>query len=265
MFSVTKTVNINSFYSGFEHRYDSSFIFTGERHDFWEFLYVIEGTMDVFEEDRIYELNSGEMIFYSPMEFHSIRSAKGTDPLIIIMSFSMTGDENIYNVLTNGVFKVGIKEHDLIKAALNAYEDGTKFDMPLKKQLAAIKTEELLLTLLETQTPFNKHIKTTTTENYKLIVKFLNEAVYDNLSSEEIAKHCGMSLSNLKKTFKKYSGISVKKYYNSLRYLKAIELINEGKSMAEISDILNYSSQHYFTVAFKKQGGLSPMQHKKTY
>ncbi len=265
MFSVTKTVNINSFYSGFEHRYDSSFIFTGERHDFWEFLYVVEGCMDVFEEDRIYEVNSGEMIFYSPMEFHSIRSARGTNPLIIIMSFTLSGEEDDYNVLKNGVFKVGAKEHELIKSALSAYDDGTKSDLSLSKQMTALKIEELLLTLLGTQTPIKEHLKTATTENYKMIVKFLNEAVYENLSSEDIAKRCGMSLSNLKKTFKKFSGISIKKYYNNLRFLKAIELINEGKSMAEISDMLNYSSQHYFTVAFKKQCGLSPMQHKKTY
>ena len=98
-----------------------------------------------------------------------------------------------------------------------------------------------------------------------MIVKCLNESVLDNLSSEDIAKKCGLSLSTLKKTFKKYSGISIKKYYNNLRFLKAIELMNEGKSMAEISDMLNFSSQHYFTVAFKKQCGLPPTQHKKTY
>ena len=78
MFKVSRNVNIEAFYSGFMHRYDKDFIFTGERHDFWEFLYVVEGSMDVFEEDRIYEVNAGKMIFYSPMEFHSIRSAKGT-------------------------------------------------------------------------------------------------------------------------------------------------------------------------------------------
>ena len=263
MFKVSRNVNIEAFYSGFMHRYDKDFIFTGERHDFWEFLYVVEGSMDVFEEDRIYEVNAGKMIFYSPMEFHSIRSAKGTDPLIIIMSFSLSGEG--FDSLTEGVFDVSVDSHSLIISALNAYEAATKNGAEDKKQLAAIKIEEPILSMVGNQIPENTHINTHATDNYKMIVKCLNEAVYENISSEEMARRCGISLSSLKKIFKKYSGISVKKYYNNLRFLKAIELMNEGKSMAEISDILNFSSQHYFTVAFKKQCGLSPTQHKKTY
>lgn len=263
MFKVSRKVNIDAFYSGFMHKYDKDFIFTGERHDFWEFLYVIGGSMDVFEEDRIYEVNAGKMIFYAPMEFHSIRSAKGTDPLIIIMSFSLSGEG--FDCLTEGVFDVNDAEHNLITSALDAYESATKNGAEDKKQIAAIKIEELILGLIGNKIPENTHINTHATDNYKMIVKCLNESVFENLSSEDIAKKCGISLSTLKKTFKKYSGISIKKYYNNLRFLKAIELMNEGKSMAEISDVLNFSSQHYFTVAFKKQCGLPPTQHKKTY
>ena len=263
MFKVSRKVNIDAFYSGFMHKYDKDFIFTGERHDFWEFLYVLDGSMDVFEEDRIYEVNAGKMIFYAPMEFHSIRSAKGTDPLIIIMSFSLSGEG--FDSLTEGVFDVSETEHNLIMSALEAYESATKNGADDKKQISAIKIEELILGLIGNKIPENTHINTHATDNYKMIVKCLNESVFDNLSSEDIAKKCGLSLSTLKKTFKKYSGISIKKYYNNLRFLKAIELMNEGKSMAEISDMLNFSSQHYFTVAFKKQCGLPPTQHKKTY
>ncbi|MBQ8525912.1 MAG: helix-turn-helix transcriptional regulator [Clostridia bacterium] len=263
MFRISKILSVNTVYTSFEMFLEEDFVFSGERHNFWEFLYIIDGTMSVVVEDKVYELEAGNIIFYSPMEFHSIRSAKGTSPHIIIMSFSLSGSG--FEKLAGGFFDVGKKEDRLIRSAYSDAAICMEFDDEIKKQLVANKLEELMLGLLETRIMLTSRKKTVGTENYRLIVNVMNENVEKNLSSEEIARLCGMSLSNMKKVFKKYSGVGIMKYYSNLRILKAMELIHSGKTMAETSELLNFSSQHYFTEAFKRQCGITPTEHKKRF
>ena len=54
--------------------YMKDFVFHGESHDFWELLYVDKGSVQVRSgEDRIH-LDTGDIIFHEPNEFHAIRS-----------------------------------------------------------------------------------------------------------------------------------------------------------------------------------------------
>ena len=63
---VDKIITIHYF------EYSSHFIFPGETHDFWEFLYVDKGTVDVMAGSIPHTLNKGDIIFHQPNEFHSI-------------------------------------------------------------------------------------------------------------------------------------------------------------------------------------------------
>lgn len=78
--------------------------------------------------------------------------------------------------------------------------------------------------------------KTIGTANYKEIIRVMNENLDKNLSSEDIAALCGLGLSNLKKTFRRYAGTGVMEYFNHLKILRAMVLINSGLSMREISE-----------------------------
>ena len=51
----------------------SDFVFGGESHDFWEFNYIDKGQMVVTVGGNEYLLKSGEMVFFKPNEFHSLR------------------------------------------------------------------------------------------------------------------------------------------------------------------------------------------------
>lgn len=258
---VSKVVSVHTIKSGFENTFESDFVFPGEQHDFWEFVYVIDGCLEVVKDEKVYVLESGQMTFYAPSVFHGIRSAKGTCPHIIIMSFLLTG--NGHEKLGNGVFDVTEKEKSIIFSALSYYNTCLHSNDNLKLQFAAIKLEELMLDLLENQTPRTTPQKNTGSQNYRMIVNTLEQKANDNLTAEQIADCCGMSLSNLKKTFKRYSGIGLMNYYNNIRITRAKSLIQQGKSMLEVSQLLNYSSQYYFTVSFKRYMHMTPTEYKK--
>ena len=75
---------------------------------------------------------------------------------------------------------------------------------------------------------------------------------------EEIAAAVHLSVSALKRIFKKYAGMGVHKYFLKLKLKTAIELLENGDSVTEIAKKLNFSSQAYFTNVFKRETGESP-------
>ena len=83
------------------------------------------------------------------------------------------------------------------------------------------------------------------------------------LSIDEIASICNMSTSNLKRIFKMFSDISPAKYFLTLRLRKSMQLLDEGKSIQEITNILDFSNTAYFCTSFRRELGLTPSQYKK--
>lgn len=263
MLKINRLVNIEAFFSAFEAVFDPDYRFSGERHNFWELVYAKEGCIGVAEDEKIYRLKAGEAIFHMPMEFHRIWSEQGTSPRVIFMTFSApVGD---LGILGKGVFKLNPILDSILREALDAAAYCREMDDPIKNQLSALNLEKFILTLMESQTPESRQQKTKGTANYRAIIKVMTDNVEKNLCSEDIAHLCGLSLSNLKKTFRKYTGMGIMEYFNSLKIMRAMTLMAEGLSMTQISDRLGYSSPNYFSEAFKKNCGVTPTRYKKDY
>ena len=101
--------------------------------------------------------------------------------------------------------------------------------------------------------------------SYKEIIDIMRDNVDKALSVEDIAKICGMSSSNLKKIFAKYSSCSVHKYFLKMKIYKAIELLGNNYNVSEISEKLSFNNQNYFGIVFKKETGYSPLNYKKIF
>ena len=74
----------------------------------------------------------------------------------------------------------------------------------------------------------------------------------------QLSGMCNISESYLKILFNRYADISPKAYYDRLRCNKAIALLQEGKSIYQVTDQLHFSSVNYFSVFFKRMTGIPP-------
>ena len=88
---LDKVIQIERFKTCFEGHYEGNYNFTGEFHPFWEIVYVLDGTVNVSGDERVYTLHKGDMIFHKPMEFHRIWSHSGNEIHVLIMSFRASG------------------------------------------------------------------------------------------------------------------------------------------------------------------------------
>ena len=82
------TITIQNIYSIHYFEYMCDFSFPGESHDFWEFLCVDKGEVNVLADKKPHVLKKGEIIFHKPNEFHNVNSNGLIAPNLVVISFS---------------------------------------------------------------------------------------------------------------------------------------------------------------------------------
>ena len=149
---------IKCFITAFKEKFENSYYFNGEMHNFWELVYVTEGSVFVSEDNRVYELNEGDIIFHKPMEFHKIWVEKDQNARAIIMSFE-SDDENVME-LTHGVYKLDAERKNAFEEVfqmldenfnLNFYVRRKETPDPIAEKLTFMHFELFLLSLLSSQ------------------------------------------------------------------------------------------------------------------
>ena len=84
---VEKNVQLKSLVTYFNELLDKDHYFTGESHDFWEFVCVLSGKVGVTAGKDVYLLDGGNAVVHEPLELHSIWSESGTAPEVVIFTF----------------------------------------------------------------------------------------------------------------------------------------------------------------------------------
>ena len=213
---VSKTFRIKNIYTAFGKRYDSTYYFEGEHHNFWEIVTVVDGEIGVTAGSDVFVLKKGQAIIHEPMEFHRLWSEGSTCPKIIIFSFEAENvpeysskifevDDVLYPEMVLGMIRrnFGAEEYELTDMV---EKQGISY------QLAVKKLEMYILDTVSQKVEEHSLIKSKAAENYTAIIKVLENNIDKNLLVSEIAKMCNMSEINLKKTFSKYAGMGVMDY-----------------------------------------------------
>ncbi|MFD0764838.1 helix-turn-helix transcriptional regulator [Mucilaginibacter lutimaris] len=79
----------------------------------------------------------------------------------------------------------------------------------------------------------------------------------------ELARKTGLNDFKLKKGFKSLFGNTVFGYLYDVRMGTAYNLLQNGKSVSEVAELIGYKNPHHFTAAFKKKFGFLPSQVNK--
>lgn len=266
---IQRAVEIRSLFSAFEERFTSNYCFDGESHDFWEIVCVMSGKVGVTADNDVYSLDEDSVIFHKPMEFHRIRSDGGTSPRVIIFSFSADSmcqpEKRVFRMSSSNkemleeIFreksKIFCKNPD--NCSLSVIKG-----MELEARLFVKRLEVFIMSVLLNDTAEDFHEITRGAESYRRVVNMLKSNLDKNMSVNDISALCNMSPSNVKRVFTKYSGIGVIGYFNHLKVEKAKALLKEGLSIKEVSAMLGFESQNYFSTVFKRIDGISPAKYK---
>lgn len=278
-FNISKIVTLHYY------EFSKDFIFNGERHDFWEFLYVDEGQVEVSAEESNLTLKQGEIIFHKPNELHSVWANRKTAPNAVVICFECKSPSMKY--FQNKVFSLKDEEREIlaniIKEAFNAFSpplgDPEK-NVLIRNEFQIFGCEQLIKSYLSIllvslvrrgeSISFKGRLSSTLREfNEKdmvyRIIDFMKRNISSNLSVEELCRFFNIGKTYLSIVFKKRTGMGVIEYFRSMKIDQAKIFLREGKNnITEISEMLGYSSIHYFSRHFKKATGVTPTDYTRS-
>ena len=282
-----RTISIDRIYSVHYFEYASNFSFDGESHDFWEFICVDSGEVNIIAGDEILTLRTNDLFFHEPNEIHSVQANGVSAPNLIVVSFSCKAE--IIQVFKHKKLKIDQKERDLLgkivseaKRCFNCrLDDPYLKSIPLKEpdligaeQMIFLYLEEFLIRLLrrysstqalpyQIYSPDVKQNKQATdAQIFSNIVKYLKANVHTQITVDQICKEHSIGRSHLQKIFKRCCNLGIIEYFSYLKIQEAKALIRtDTMNFTEIAEKLGYSSIHYFSRQFKKIAGMTPTEY----
>jgi len=280
---LKRPIVIHNLISLYYYEFGKHYIFRGEKHDFWEVLYVDKGEIEVMADTTRHLLKQGMIIFHKPNEFHSFYAYKGKAPNVIVFTFDCKSPAMRH--FENQVIVLNDEERNLlaqiVKEGMASFHfpfryplsESRRDDAPFgSEQLIKLNIEMLLIRLMrrDFHTETSEPLSSTARENdnaevIKRVIAYMEERLDANVSLDEIGDALHISKTRLKDLFKKSTGSTIMEYFAGMKIKQAKQLIrDETYNMTEISGMLGFSSVHYFSKAFKKTTGMSPTEYARS-
>ena len=284
--SFEKIFNIEKIITIFYMEFPKNFSYGGERHDFWEMVYIDKGEMLCTADKNRFVLKSGEMTFHKPNEFHNLSGNNSVSPNVSIITFECKS--RAMKNFEGKIFRLDPEEKAMLS---NLFDEGLScFRLvdetnPLLQKLEKIESapfgssqmtknllEVFLIMLCRNKDVVTKKMRRSyvidgvdVPYNIKEILDVLNNNIYNKITVADIARVLGKSESSVKQLFSQYRKNGIMKYYNSLKIKEARKLIREGTyNITQISDMLHFDNPQYFSKCFKGFSKMTPSEYKRS-
>lgn len=97
-------------------------------------------------------------------------------------------------------------------------------------------------------------------------IKVVDNSIRNKITVNDVADQIPANSNYLSQVFKKEVGIPLNFYINQRKVEEAKYFLSfTDRSLADISNVLQFSSQSHFTSVFKKQMGITPLKYRKDY
>lgn len=279
-FPLHKVLEIAHIYTVHYFEYSSSYVFPGETHDFWEFLYVDKGSVRVTAGEQIHDLGRGQLIFHAPGEFHALSANGVAAPNLVVVSFRC--DSPAMDFFRGYITAAGAEERLLLARIVN--ESRTLFATSLNnpstrtfvrrgdapfggEQLLSAAIEELLIRLVRqgNQGSAEQLPARQVQERTAQIIAYLEQRLDQPLSIRQICQDNLIGRAQLERCFCEQTGGGVIDYFGRMKIDAARRMIREGRlNMTQISSQLGFSSSHYFSRRFKQVTGMTPSEYARS-
>ncbi|MBE7068280.1 MAG: AraC family transcriptional regulator [Clostridiales bacterium] len=280
-YRLENTINISKILTADYKHVTEDYCFAAERHNFWELFYADTGKIQLNLDGHDVELNEGELILFPPNLSHAVSITKNSNSTYFLITFDCFSPSMSF--FKDAKFKLTAENKKILSNILDEVTHTFQFNMEKKRlelienytfggqQLIHSYLEILLISILryedETKKKQKIYLKKEDVENQtvKDIIALLQDAVYDNVTLDEISQQLRYGKTYLSGLFKANVHCSIMQYYISLKLTEAKKLLkNTFMPITEISEKLHYDSPSYFCKIFKKHYGISPKQYRQS-
>lgn len=281
-FYLDEDIRIDYIYTVHYFEYRSDFHFDGERHNFWEFQCVDKGSAEVKTDDGTFVLNSGQVIFHRPNEFHTLTAVGKSAPNIVVVSFETSSpgmkffEKKLLNLSDTERRLLGMLIAEARRCIASPLDDPYLQKMEKKQdclfgsqQLIRLYLEQILIYMIrrysfpQISVPISKfaNLKNDSAA-YNKVLFYLEEHIRDTVTIPQICHDNLIGRSQLQKLFREQHQCGVIDFFSQMKIELSKQLIRENQmNFTQISEFLGYSSIHYFSRQFKKISGMTPSEY----
>lgn len=241
-------------------------------HNEYEIYMFIEGDSNYVVENKMYDLEPGDMIIIRKNEMHRVHHKKECEykSLVIMVSpeyFKKYGCEEYEKAFTNSFLdnenKIGVEMVKKI-GIFDAISRLRKYSKSCKRTDAPviISTITEILYLINETPDFNP-----SAIEHPLIKKIINYIVLNlksDISLDTLANEFYVSKYHLCYIFKKFTGLTIGEYITQKRLAVADDLVKNGKSLSDAASMVGFKNYSSFYKAYKKSYNKSPRTSKQS-
>jgi len=282
-------ISVRSLVTCYYFELSKTFRYDGEKHNFWEIVYVDKGEVAANTDTGTYSLKQGDLLFHEPNEFHNLVSNGRIAPNIFIITFVCSSEGMAY-FTRNKKFRLDeferstlarlMKEGLQLFAAVSNPSSDSGVEAPgsddnvsrfASQQLVKIYLEMLLIHFFRNnQRKEDRSFASSTRKNQAQlladkIIAFLTANLGRKWTLQQICAEFGIGRTQINILFKEATGSGIIEYCNQLKIEQAKSYIRgEIYNLTEVAELLGYSSLHYFSRHFKNATGMTPSEYSKT-
>lgn len=263
--NISSSLDISEIYTKFYQEKGTNYNFSGEKHSYWELTYVDKGELLTTIDGVSYHLKQGDLIFYAPMQFHTQSTFEKISSSYLTINFKM--NFNHADLLCNKIFSLKRDSYFIVTKLIEELSNDNLYS----NDLSLCYLKQLIIQMLRLDNSYFHSKPTThmqqTYENELLndILLYIDNNIYEKISVSTLCEHFCISTSMLHSLFRKNMNNTAKNYINELKLSKSKELIrNSTHTLSEISEMLGFSSIHYFSKKFKSYFNISPTEYSKS-
>lgn len=263
--NISSSLDISEIYTKFYQEKGTNYNFSGEKHSYWELTYVDKGELLTTIDRVSYHLKQGDLIFYAPMQFHTQSTFEKISSSYLTINFKM--NFNHADLLCNKIFSLKRDSYFIVTKLIEELSNDNLYS----NDLSLCYLKQLIIQMLRLDNSYFHSKPTThmqqTYENELLndILLYIDNNIYEKISVSTLCEHFCISTSMLHSLFRKNMNNTAKNYINELKLSKSKELIrNSTHTLSEISEMLGFSSIHYFSKKFKSYFNISPTEYSKS-
>lgn len=270
--NVTRIANIH--YFEFTKKYHTF----KDKHAFRELVYVDSGFIDIDAENYSGILEKNQIIIHKSEETHSLNCVGENAPNVIIIGFECNASE-----LDAFSLKPYTLTPECQKLLTDVIKEGRKvfaapYDVPYVKdmkkrkdyqfgadQMMKLKLETFFIELVRSLEDNISHIENQNDFKTKEIYSYIVDNYKEKITLDELCFLYGTNKTTLCSSFKNIYGDTIVNFINKKRIKETKKLLRDGRyNLTQISDMVGFSSIHYFSRIFKQYEGISPKEYVNT-
>ena len=218
---------------------------------FNELTIVLKGELNYTVNGEKISLCSGDVIFVKAGSIRQREKVENSD--YVSFNFVSQDEFDLPSVLKNGT-------SDVILQLIDTFDLIYKYTTNLLDERFT-----LLLSCLINQLKVQRVIESEPALVYQ-IKNYIRLNLDKKISLVDISEQMNYSVSHCEMVFHKTTGVSITNYLIKKRIEKAKSLLTEKTlTLTEVADAVGFNDYNYFSRAFKKETGISPLVYRNTY